>query len=457
MRLTVLAMVVLAALAAAPASASTVRATAPAPPGSVDGYLSFDSLPGEANDVTMEKTPAGFRIADLGAPLTAQTGCTTVDAHTALCDPGTGTPEVMANLGDLNDRLALLGTGWSEGTLIGGGAGDDVLSGGCQMNGGPGNDVLTACDSQWSYTDGGPGDDLLNGGTGDDGLQGGGGRDTMNGGPGNDSVGSGDNEALHDADVFDGGPGNDEVYEGQRTQPVVVDLSNPAAAQGEAGEGDVIRNVENARTGAERDTITGTDGANFLWGGGGDDVIRGLGGDDVIVGGWGADDMDGGAGDDQFTSADRYIDHIACGDGADRVVEGDKADVRTGCEGFTSLPASFGLLDGRIGMRRNRVAYVPIRCFDLGPGDYWELEWDSCAGTATVRVKIGHRWRLAGTAVCPPDKLTCGYAIKLSRSLAKVLARRRSLPAIVTYVRWPGTRGGAIPMRRQVLLKVSRQ
>src|SRR3954469_5019462 len=154
MRLAPLALLLLVAVAPAPASASTIKATRPSPPASTDGYLNFAAVAGETNDVTFEKTAAGFRITDAGAALTALAGCTSVDAHTATCDPGTGSPVVMADLGDMNDRLALAGSGWSEGTLIGGGPGDDQLSGGCQMNGGPGNDVLNACDNQWSYTDG---------------------------------------------------------------------------------------------------------------------------------------------------------------------------------------------------------------------------------------------------------------------------------------------------------------
>ena len=451
------AVLVLVFAAASPASASSVRTAPPSPPTTVDGYIYFTAAAGEANDVTIRQTTGGFQVSDLGAPLSAGSGCTAVNAHSAVCNPGVIVPIIMADLGDMDDRLTLLGPAIGEGTLISGGPGNDTLSGGCQMNGGPGNDVLNACNNQWSYTLGGPGDDVLNGGTGADSLQGGGGHDVLNGGPGDDVLASGDTEAAHDADVFDGGPGTDEVIERDRTGRVTVDLSNPAAQQGEAGEGDSIRNVENATTGSEPDTITGNDGPNRLLAGGGDDVIRGLGGDDVIVDGWGADRVDGGPGNDRFESADLFVDHINCGPGMDRVALGDARDVRKSCESVHGLPSKFRLLPTRVAMRPNRKAQLMVGCFNLGPGSYWEWEWDSCAGTLTIHVKLGRRSVVAGRGVCPPPGTRCPiYTVPISKPVARLLRQRRSLHVTATYVRWPGARHGAVTYRQKLLLKLAR-
>ena len=58
--------------------------------------------------------------------------------------------------------------------------------------------------------------------------------------------------------------------------------------------------IENARSGAGNDVLTGNDAANQLEGGAGDDILSGGGGDDRLVGGAGRDRLDGGAGSDLF-------------------------------------------------------------------------------------------------------------------------------------------------------------
>lgn len=56
--------------------------------------------------------------------------------------------------------------------------------------------------------------------------------------------------------------------------------------------------IENARTGAGNDTITGNDAANRLEGGAGNDELNGGEGDDTLVGGTGNDTIEGGGGND---------------------------------------------------------------------------------------------------------------------------------------------------------------
>ena len=110
-------------------------------------------------------------------------------------------------------------------------------------------------------------DDVLNGGEGNDLLEGGGG-----------------------ADVLDGGDGIDTItYENARGTGVTINLAAAAASGGEA-TGDTLIGIEN---------VTGSDLADVLFGGRGDNVLRGLGGDDVLNGADGADLIDGGGGTDQ--------------------------------------------------------------------------------------------------------------------------------------------------------------
>jgi Ca2+-binding RTX toxin-like protein len=69
-----------------------------------------------------------------------------------------------------------------------------------------------------------------------------------------------------------------------------------------------------------------TNGADNIWGYGGDDVIFGLGGNDYIVGGSGADHLDGGAGSDRvsyFESGTGVTVSLATGEGFGGDAEGD--------------------------------------------------------------------------------------------------------------------------------------
>jgi hypothetical protein len=103
--------------------------------------------------------------------------------------------------------------------------------------------------------------------------------------------------------------------------------------------------------------IIGTAKADYLPGGGFDDVILGRGGNDTLVGGAGADRMDGGAGNDVLTggaggdvlvgglgsdtvyAADGERDIVDCGAGRDRAVV-DSVDTVKNCEVVqTSSPA----------------------------------------------------------------------------------------------------------------------
>jgi Ca2+-binding RTX toxin-like protein len=90
-----------------------------------------------------------------------------------------------------------------------GGDGNDTLEGGGLMLGGPGNDHFSSAiaNSLPVRQDGGPGDDVLVGRYGPDRLVGGPGRDRISGGDGNDYVGALDREA----DSVNCGAGRDTV------------------------------------------------------------------------------------------------------------------------------------------------------------------------------------------------------------------------------------------------------
>jgi Ca2+-binding RTX toxin-like protein len=64
--------------------------------------------------------------------------------------------------------------------------------------------------------------------------------------------------------------------------------------------------------------LSGTDGADVLVGGAGDDVLQGLGGNDILRGDGGADQLDGGAGND-LLYVDAFDISIKGGDGYDSV------------------------------------------------------------------------------------------------------------------------------------------
>ncbi len=117
-----------------------------------------------------------------------------------------------------------------------------------------------------------------------------------------------------------------------RTAPVTVDLDRNDARQGEQGEGDTIRRVQDVTGGAGADQLSGDGLANDL---------RGLEGDDGISGEAGPDLLSGGPGQDVITPSpqvpfqfavqpDGAVDRIFCGEDHDlawRVpADGDQTD-----------------------------------------------------------------------------------------------------------------------------------
>jgi Ca2+-binding RTX toxin-like protein len=152
---------------------------------------------------------------------------------------------------------------------------------------------------------GGEGNDWLLGGSADDEFNGGAGDDVASGLDGDDTVYSAE---VDGADTFNGGLGYDYVsYEERGGDLEIAICASPAqigcvAAEcscdtmsGEAGEEDLILNVEDITAGSGDDIIRGSEAADSLSGGPGADSIYGLGGSDVLYGQGGDDVFDGGA------------------------------------------------------------------------------------------------------------------------------------------------------------------
>ncbi|MEM7765982.1 MAG: calcium-binding protein [Pseudomonadota bacterium] len=221
---------------------------------------------------------------------------------------------------------------WNQ-TADGSIATGDEVSGFENVTGGAGNDALIGSDEANVLT-AGAGDDYLDGLGGDDVLSGGEGEDRMVGGEGVDTV------SYADADGR-----------------VVVRLRDQTA-DGSIATGDTLSGFENATTGSGNDALIGSDVANVLTAGAGNDYLDGLAGDDVIDGGAGNDRMVGGAGADTFVisqGADTIFDFSA--------VDGDRLDL-SGVEEIDTL-ADLQAAHSQVG---------DDSVFDLGDGNTLTVE-----------------------------------------------------------------------------------
>ena len=132
---------------------------------------------------------------------------------------------------------------------------------------------------------------------------------TLTGGAGNDILISarGENTLI-------GGDGIDTVDYGRFAGGVSVFLGDeyPGFSRGGSGpDGDYLAEIENVTGSRGADTISGNNQDNRLVGGGGDDTLAGGSGDDVLDGGAGADAMSGGEGDDSYlvdTAGDTVVE-----------------------------------------------------------------------------------------------------------------------------------------------------
>ena len=220
--------------------------------------------------------------------------------------------------------LAFVGTNAADNGI--GGAAADVLVG---MEG---NDILTGGAGR-DRIDGGVGADTITGGVGDDLLEGGAGRDVFvfGRGDGNDRIVDFDPDAGdilqisgYSSYVLDFRDYGARLTFDDGTQlslgsDMPQDSIDKAIRWVAPTPGPILSEVTPSAAGAPGLVLTGTNNAETLAGGGGNDYIQGLGGDDSLVGGAGDDDLLGGEGTDRL-SGGTGNDILVGGAGADLFV-----------------------------------------------------------------------------------------------------------------------------------------
>lgn len=279
-----------------------------------------------------------------------------------------------------NDNL----TGFETNDSIDGLSGDDILAGvggDDSLNGGDGNDTLTGGEGN-DTLQGGNGNDSLHGTQGDDTLDGGDGADMLYGGEGDDMLrgGAGANDYMrgdagNDVYLFAAGDGNTSIdnhdagsshdvlrlMAGLTPADVTVsrnthDLYLTVQSTGEKIRVinyfyldtsntyvlDAIEFSDGASWDAEivnRLILTGTAGADLMYGFASDDTMDGLGGNDTINGGEGNDTLYGGSGNDYLYGVN----------GNDLLYGGEGTDVVYGGLGDDTLSGGIGVNDTLMG------------------------------------------------------------------------------------------------------------
>jgi Ca2+-binding RTX toxin-like protein len=202
------------------------------------------------------------------------------------------------------------------------------------VDGGNGDDRITGSNLANDLR-GGAGNDTLNGGDGNDALTGGTGNDITNGGNGDDTIYAGGTDAQYD--TIDGGAGTDTFAVTGATS-LTLNGFNAAASSIEnwQGNGQAVLGTTAANIldfnglqsvtglayvdgGSGDDRITGSNLANDLRGGAGNDTLNGGDGNDALTGGTGNDITNGGNGDDTIYAGatDAQYDTIDGGAGTD--------------------------------------------------------------------------------------------------------------------------------------------
>src|SRR5215217_3176379 len=142
---------------------------------------------------------------------------------------------------------------------------------------------------------------------------------------------------VRESDKLVGGEGDDTLDGGSSSRDTADysgSLSNVSASLTEntaTGEGsDTLLNIENLTGSKYNDTLIGSEAANTINGGGGNDGLDGLIGADILFGAGGDDTINGGPGND----------HLNGGGGADSLFgeeADDRLDSKDGAEGNDSL------------------------------------------------------------------------------------------------------------------------
>lgn len=251
----------------------------------------------------------------------------------------TGAGNNVLDLSGVNATLFTGLTGTSSMISVDGGQGNDTITAAVDIAtsiiGGDGDDVITGSTAADSI-DGGDGDDTIDAGDGDDTIEGNDGNDNVTGGTGNDSIDAGDGDDTVDAgtgdDTINGDDGRDSLLGGAG-----ADLINGMSGRDTVDGG---ADADTVFGGGQNDSLDGGAGDDLVHGNGGADSLFGSAGQDVIMGHGGNDLIDGGAGDDTINGAVGK-DSIAGGDGDDNIRGGTGDDSLFG-EDFSQDAGSVG-------------------------------------------------------------------------------------------------------------------
>jgi hypothetical protein len=312
-----------------------------------------------------------------------------------------------------NVTVNIVANGIAPGSVLGGGAGADVLIAGAQgiADGGAGNDHLTSIGTgRLATLRGGPGDDQLldaaeaEGGAGDDTIEN---ALSADGGPGSDTISGGGAGAN-----LRGGDGDDR-------------LTECAACPGQGG---VLAGDDG------EDTIRGAGQGATLDGGADADVIEvdRSGTNPPLV----ANPIKAGAGNDKVNAKDALTQAIDCGAGTDTVSH-DRPDTLSGCENDLD-PAPAGAGGGAGGGSGSPQAAAQKQADKLRAvtivGSIARLR---AASNGTVRFSLA----------CP-SKLTCAVSVLVKRGKAKVVTKS---------LKFRGTKAVTLKLNRATLALLRRK
>ncbi len=418
---------------AAPAQAATVTARDTTESDSHSTYhvrnVKFTAAPGEANRLEFSYDDTiGLRLRD-PVGITASAPCVAEDAQTVRC-PSIGGFQLQVDLGDGDDTV--------------------VSNSGAAVLAGDGNDVVEVPNG------------LLDGGAGDDTLTAVGDYGSVTGGPGADVLAAG---KLRFADRVAGV--TVDLVAGTATSAGEVDRLAPGVRFIDTGPGpDVVRAADAAvdvHTGAGDDVIDGSPTGEIIGAGKGNDVVRGHGGDDRLFGNEDDDRLDGGDGQD-FLNGDGLNelplkggndvldggagrDELYGDDGRDRVLARDGERDRIGCsyesrgaDGFEGdraivdpddLTSWCQHVDGASGLVFHGLTRAGTR---------WARMVVSCNGSRPCSARARVRGGRAAQRVRVGAGKRVGLPIRLSRAGGGVSARLVTPTSAVLHARLYATR-----------------
>lgn len=317
---------------------------------------------------------------------------------------------------------------------IDGGGGDDTLTapatGGRGLFGNGGNDTLNGGAASESI-DGGPGDDTENGNDGSDQFDGGffggngTGNDTVNGGNGDDHIYNGGGK-----DVFNGGAGVDEIDYDNAGGPVQIN-PNGQPISGEANEGDTVAaDIENESGGFFGDLLIGTPATNLIRGGEGNDFI---------------------------VTRDAVSDDVLCGGGSDTVVA-DGIDVTAAdgnelCEKVDRGSLAGALTGQKLGSITTSISSkatsltVPFLCgLNVQGGCQGSITINTGGSSARAAKRVGK-----ATFITPPAT-RINVRVPLSKSSRSTLRKKKKLKVTITVL-VQDARGASGTVKKTLTLK----